>query len=93
MRTQIDKKLSGQACFIDLKKSFNSFDHNVLLRKLHAYGLRRPLYDFFENYLKHRMQYVFWDKKNLNTLDNYHKGTPRVSFRTFLVSILYQRFT
>ena len=45
MRTQIDKKLSGQACFIDLKKAYLSIDHKVLLQKLYAYSFRGTIYD------------------------------------------------
>ena len=34
IRTEIDRKSLGQACFIDLQKAFDTLDHNVLLQKM-----------------------------------------------------------
>ena len=34
IRTEIDRKSLGQACFIDLQKAFDTFDHNILLQKM-----------------------------------------------------------
>ena len=56
MRTQIDNKLSGQACSIVLKIAFDSIDHNVSLQKLYAYGFQESIYDSIDDYLKDRMQ-------------------------------------
>ena len=52
MRTQNDIKLTGQACFIDCEKAFDSIDHNVSLQKLYAYGFRGAIYDSIDDYLK-----------------------------------------
>ena len=41
---------------IDLKKAFDTIDHEITLRKLANYGLIQMLYDFFASYLCNRSQ-------------------------------------
>jgi retron-type reverse transcriptase len=42
--------------FIDLKKTFDTVDHQILLRKLNFYGFWGLINDWFLSYLQHRMQ-------------------------------------
>ena len=47
------------AVFCDLSKAFDCVDHEVLLRKLYAYGFRDKTLVWFKNYLCGRQQCVF----------------------------------
>ena len=42
--------------FIDLKKAFDTVDHSILLSKLHFYGIRGIVNDWFPSYLFDRKQ-------------------------------------
>eukprot|EP00794_Sanderia_malayensis_P000906 gene906-209_t len=44
--------------FIDFKKAFDTINHKVLLKKLHATGISGSVYELIESYLKDRCQYV-----------------------------------
>ena len=54
----MDKRNAGNACFIDLKKAFDTLDHNILLQKLEKYGFRGKILCLLTNYLENRQQYV-----------------------------------
>ena len=45
VRTEIDKKAQGQACFIDLQKAFDTLDNHLLLKKLEDYGFRGKIFE------------------------------------------------
>ena len=42
--------------FLDLKKVFNTVDHDILLQKLIEYGLDMNLINWFKSYLGNRLQ-------------------------------------
>ena len=44
IRDAIDKTFTGQTCFIDLRKPFDSLDYCQLLNKLYNYGFRGPIF-------------------------------------------------
>ena len=52
----IDKGLVNGVVFIDLKKAFDTIDHNILLRKLRIYGVDTISIKWFESYLFRRSQ-------------------------------------
>ena len=51
IRDVIDKKLTGQACFIDLQIAFDTIDHKTLLRKMEKLGLRGSINELIGSYL------------------------------------------
>ena len=59
----IDKKkyVRPKGICIDLKKAFDTIDHNILLNKLYHYGIRGISNDWIKSYLENRKQFVQYD--------------------------------
>ena len=54
--------------FINLKKAFDTVPHDILLKKMYAYGIRGNAFKLLKNYLTDRTQYVVYDSKQFETL-------------------------
>ena len=54
--------------FIDLKRAFDTVPHDILLKKMCAYGIRGNAFKLLKNYLTDRTQYVVYDSKQSETL-------------------------
>ena len=54
---------------IDLKKTFDTIAHRILLRKMYSYGIRGSILKWMESYLTDRIQYVVFDGKVSETRD------------------------
>ena len=52
----IDSGLLNGVIFIDLKKAFDTIDHDILLRKLQIYGVDQSSLKWFQSYLSGRSQ-------------------------------------
>ena len=46
------------AVFIDLRKAFDSVEHNILLPKLELYGIKGKILIWFSSYLQNRKQFL-----------------------------------
>ena len=56
--SNLDKGLNTCSIFLDLAKAFDSVSHEILLRKLHKYGIRGSALSLFTSYLCSRPQYT-----------------------------------
>ena len=52
----MNQRLLSCGVFIDLKKAFETVNHDILLDKLNHYGSRGIINDWFSSYLKNRTQ-------------------------------------
>ena len=68
----LDKGKIVVGVFLDLKKAFDTVDHKILLSKLHLYGIRGNLYDWFKSYLSNRSQYVLYNESASDTQNITH---------------------
>ena len=52
----VDKGLLNGVIFIDLKKAFDTIDHEIILQKLAKYGVDQDPLKWFKSYLTNRLQ-------------------------------------
>ena len=51
IKESIDKGKFGRGIFIDLRKAFDTVNHDILLLKLEHYGIRDNMLNWFKSYL------------------------------------------
>ena len=60
--SDLDEKKTTIGVFIDLKKAFDTINHDLLLRKLDFYGIRGSVNNWVKSYLEDREQFVQVDE-------------------------------
>ncbi|XP_071944832.1 uncharacterized protein [Antedon mediterranea] len=82
-----NKKLTG-TIFIDLKKAFDTIDHNILLAKLPYYGFSPSTISWLRSYLSNRSQQVLFEK-TLSSSGFLSIGVPQGSTLGLLLFSIY----
>ena len=76
IRRGIDQGFLTGAVFIDLRKAFDTVDHNVVVRKLQQIGVVNTELNWFKNYLNNRTQVVKIENKSSQVSD-INTGVPQ----------------
>ena len=87
--TALDEGKYVFGIYIDLKKAFDTVNHNILLTKLEYYGIRGLALKWFTSYLNNRSQFVSTNgvTSNIKRLGNY--GVPQGSVLGPLLFLLF----
>ena len=86
--TSLSKKEYVLSVFVDFSKAFDTLSHDILLSKLHYYGFRGIVYDWFASYLSNRQQRVDF-KGSISPVETINTGIPQGSVLGLLLLILY----
>ena len=84
----IDKGEYNIAVFLDLRKAFDTANHNVLLLKLESYGILGIELKWFKSYLGNRQQYCFVNNR-VSALASMKAGIPQGSSLGPLLFLIY----
>jgi len=88
LTSALNKKQFSIAIFCDLRKAFDTVNHNILLTKLEKLGVRGVELLWFKNYLSNRKQFVTVGEANSSLLDII-LGVPQGSILGPLLFLLY----
>ena len=84
----LDKEQYTSVTFIDLKKAFDTVDHQILLQKIRVYGIEGKEYHWFLSYLKNRKQCCKVNGR-VSNLDDIKYGVPQGSCLGPLLFLIY----
>ena len=84
----LEERYISSIVSIDLKKAFDTINHDILLNKLSNYGFRGVTLDFFSSYLNDRKQKTVYFN-NESDIKNINYGVPQGSVLGPILFILF----
>lgn len=84
----LDTGPTSIALFIDFQKAFDTVNHEILLSKLHHYGIRGPPYNLIKSYLTGRYHFVQIREHESKLVEIRH-GVPQGSILGPLLFLIY----
>lgn len=84
----LNQNLYGIGVFLDLQKAFDLVKHEILLEKLHHYGIRGSLLSLVRSFLFNRKQYVIINNSKSDILP-IRIGTPQGSILSPLLFLIF----
>ena len=84
----VDKGDSIVGVFLDLSKAFDTVNHDIMLQKLHKYGVRGIPYEWFRSYLNNRRRFISFNG-TISEEDKITCGVPQGSILGPLLFLIY----
>ena len=85
---EIDRKLTPVNIYIDLSKAFDTLNFDILLYKLHYYGITDIALKLLKSYMSNRKQYVKYNVNEAGFKEN-KTGMPQGSILGPLLFSIY----
>ena len=91
-----DNKKHAIGVFIDLKKAFDTVDHEILIKQFNFYGVRGVGNNWIKSYLTNRKQFVEINgcaSELLNVARGVHQGSilgPNYLYSILMIFVTYQ---
>ena len=89
MHTNMENKMSNCGIFLDFKKAFDPVNHTILRDKLHHYGIRGIVPEWFASHLANRTQTTHIDNDHISSKKNFVTGVPQGSVYGPLLFLIY----
>ena len=76
----MNEKQYTEATFIDLKKAFDTINHQILIKKLPHFGINNNIVLWIQNYLTNRKQKCTVNGRTSNKRSITYVGSPKLAF-------------